>query len=105
MQTIVINKSLIPYDFNISLNNELFNFRIDYNNTGRFFTVELTKNGEVLCSGEPIIYGRKLFADVKKPSFPKVDIVPRDPSGDYDTVTYENLCESVLLIVNETAGE
>lgn len=99
MEIIEINKSLIPYDFNIALDGELFNFRVDYNNTGGFFTIELTKDGETLCAGEPIIYGRTLFADVRNSKFPNVNIKAYDPSGTYNAVTRENLCENVLLVV------
>ena len=105
MNIIEINKSLIPYDFNISLGGELFNLRIDYNRTGDFFTAELSKGGETLCAGEPIIYGKTLFADIRKSNFPKVNITPLDPSETYSAVTYENLSESVLLIVEEIAEE
>ena len=98
--TISINKSLIPYTFDIVLGSEEFTLRVDYNNTGGFFTVELSKNGETLCSGEPIIYGRRLFSDVWKEGFPDVDIVPIDMSKGYNAVTYENLGEGVLLVID-----
>jgi len=97
---IEINKPLIPYTFNIILGNEQFTFRVDYNNTGEFFTVELSKNGETLCSGEPVIYGKALFSDVRNIKFPAVDIVPYDPSGSYNAVTYDNLCDGVLLVID-----
>ena len=98
--TITINKSLVPYSFNIVLGKEEFNFRVDYNNTGDFFTIELKKNGVTLCSGEPIIYGRKLFKDVRTPEFPIVDIIPFDLTKEYNTVTYKNLCEGVSLVLD-----
>lgn len=98
--TIEINKELIPYDFNIVLSGEEYNLRIDYNNIGEFFTVELKKGEVVLCSGEPIIYGRALFSDVRNTEFPALDIIPYDLSGAYNKVTYANLCEGVLLVVD-----
>lgn len=100
MQVIEINKSLIPYEFDISLGGEVFTLNIDYNNTGGFFTVGLAKNGKTLCAGTPIIYGRKLFESVWKPSFPPVDIIPYDRSKGYNKVTFNNLCEGVLLIID-----
>lgn len=99
--TIFINKELIPYDFNIVLGSEEFNLRVDYNNIGEFFTVELTKNGVTLCAGEPMVYGRALFSDVRNKDFPALDIIPYDPSGGYNKVTYTNLCEGVLLIIDD----
>lgn len=98
--TIEIDKSLIPYEFNIVLGGEEYNLRIDYNNTGRFFTVGLSKNGVTLCSGEPIIYGRVLFGDVRNAKFPGIDIVPYDSSGSYNAVTKDNLGEGVLLVID-----
>lgn len=98
--TIFINKSLIPYTFNIVLGGEEFTIRVDYNKVGRFFSVGVSKNGVTLCSGEPIVYGRKLFSDVWAVGFPAVDIVPYDPSGRYNAVTYSNLCNGVLLVVD-----
>ena len=101
MEIIEINKSLIPYDFNISLGGELFNFRVDYNTTGDFFTLELKKDGQTLCAGEPIIYGKRLFNDVRNAHFPTVEIIPHDPSGGYNCVTYENLCDGVYLAIDD----
>lgn len=102
-QTIEINKSLIPYTFNIELSNEVFTFRVDYNNYGGFFTIELSKNGKTLCSGEPIVYGKPLFADVWNAEFPHIDIVPVDLSNEYNAVTYDNLCNGVLLVLDNEA--
>lgn len=101
MQIIEINKSLIPYDFNISLGGEFFNFRVDYNTTGDFFTLELKKDGKILCAGEPIIYGKRLFCDVRNTHFPTVEIIPHDPSGGYNAVTYENLSDGVYLAIDD----
>ena len=97
---IEINKSLIPYTFDIVLGSEEFTFRVDYHHTGGFFTVELSKGEETLCSGEPIIYGRKLFSDIWTPKFPAIDIVPIDLSKEYNAVTYDNLCEGVILAID-----
>ena len=99
-QRIEINKSLIPYTFEIVLGSELFAFRVDYNNTGDFFTIGLSKNGKTLCSGEPIIYGKRLFEDVWTLEFPAIDIVPIDLSGQYNTVTYDNFGNGVILAID-----
>lgn len=98
--TITINKSLIPYTFNIVLGDREFTLRVDYNNVGEFFTVELSHNEKTLCSGEPIVYGRRLFADFWTTEFPAIDIVPYDPSGEYNAVTYDNLGNGVSLVID-----
>lgn len=97
---IEINKSQIPYTFDIVLGSEVFTFRVDYNNTGGFFTVELFKGGETLCSGEPLIYGKRLFSDVRNMKFPAIDVIPIDPAGEFNAITYANLCDGVILAID-----
>lgn len=100
MYVIEINKDIIPYTFNIALSEELYEMRIDYNNTANLFTVSLSKNGVELCTGEPIIYGQPLFGDLaNRGDFPKVTITPIDESGENTAVTYDNLSTTVLLSV------
>ena len=95
-----INKELLPYECNIVLGDELFNLHFNYNASAMHFTVDLyNKTGELLCAGEPIIYGVPLWADVWTRGFPDVAIIPLDPSGESNAVTYDNLCETVLLII------
>lgn len=97
---IEINKSLIPYTFDIVLGSEEFTFRVDYNNTGGFFTIELSKGGKTICSGEPIIYGKRLFSDIWNSNFPAIDIIPIDPSSEFNAVTYDNLGDGVILALD-----
>ena len=100
MEYIDIEKDNIPYTFNISLNDELFEFLVDYNDTADLFTVSLSKNGKVLCSGEPIIYGVPLFKDLQtRGEFPKVTILPIDESNETTAVTFDNLSTTVFLSV------
>ncbi len=61
---IEIKKNLIPYNFNITLGGEVFKLGVKYNNFADLFMVSLTKNDELICSGEPIIYGMPLFNDL-----------------------------------------
>ena len=99
---LVINKDLIPYTFDILLADEMFNFHIGYNNAADVFTVTLSKDGVVLCAGEPIIYGVPLFGDLKnRGNFPKVNIIPLDDSGERNAVTYDNLSTTVILQVTD----
>ena len=104
MYVIEINKSIIPYTFNIMLAGEEYEFGIGYNNMGNFFTVSLSKNGDELCAGEPVVYGIPLFRDLAtRGGFPTITITPLDYSGETDTVTYDNLSRTVFLTV--TGGE
>lgn len=98
---IEINKVLVPYSFQILLGGELFEITILYNETYGFFTAELRKNGELICAGEKIVYGKKLFEEMYiAGKFPAVDIIPRDLSGEHDAVTFDNLSETVQLIIS-----
>lgn len=95
-----INKSLLPYQCEIVLGDALFGLHFSYNATAELFTVDLYKNGELVCAGEPIVYGVPLWSAVcRKGDFPDVTIIPIDPSGESNAVTWDNLCETVLLLV------
>ena len=102
---ITITKDLIPYSFNILLGDELFTLTVNYNKTHDFFTVGLKKNGETICEGEPLVYGFPLFRDIYLAGkFPCLDIIPKDESGDQNSVTFDNLSETVFLTVDNIGG-
>jgi len=105
MKRIQINKDLIPYYFDILLNQELFRMEIKYNKSADLFTVGLSKNGTLLCEGEPMIYGIPLFGSIKNEHFPSVTITPIDHSGIVDAVTFDNLGRTVFLMVEESAAD
>lgn len=103
---LAINKELIPYECEILLASEQFSLQFNYNAAADLFTVDLYKGGELICAGEPVVYGRPLWRDVyKADSFPAVDIIPLDPSGESHTVTFDNLGDTVLLIVDNGGEE
>lgn len=99
--TLEINKELLPYTCDMLLAGELFTLKVNYNATADLFTLDLYKDGALICAGEPIVYGVRLWQDVYNPElFPAVDIIPTDPSGESDTVTFDNLGKTVLLIID-----
>lgn len=103
---LLITKDLIPYAFNILLADELFTLTVNYNEKHDLFTVALEKGEEMLCEGEPIIYGCPLFKDIYVAGkFPCIDIIPLDESGDQKTVTFKNFNETVFLTVDNMGGE
>ena len=103
---ILINKDIVPYYFDILIGGELFNITVGYNENHDFFTVTLKKNGEIICEGEPIVYGMPLFGDVYiAGKYPAIDIIPYDESGTADTVTFETLGKTVFLTVDNAGGE
>lgn len=99
---IPVNKSLIPYSFDILLGAEWFNLRVDYNETADLFTITLSKDGEVVVYNEPVIYGMPLFGDLYQPNkYPILSIVPIDESGQETTVTWDNFSETVFLTIDQ----
>lgn len=103
---IEVNKSLIPYSFDILLEDELFTFGIDYNKKYDVFIASLEKNGDVICEGEPLVYGMPLFKDMYRAGdFPAVDIVPLDISGQQKDITYSNFGDTVFLTIDNMGGD
>ena len=100
---IEINKSQIPYAFNILLADQWFELLIDYNKTADMFTVAVYKDDELLTS-EPLVLDVPLFQDTYQPGFPMPTIVPCDPSGTSTRVTWDNLGESVFLTIDNESG-
>ena len=96
-----INKDLMPYRCSILLAGELFELQFGYNAKAQLFTVDLYKDGELICAGEPVVYGVPLWRDVyKSDSFPALTITPKDQSGEANAVTFDNFGKTVLLIVS-----
>lgn len=96
-----IKKELLPYECSILLAGEQFGLKFNYNATADLFTVDLYRDGELICAGEPVVYGVPLWRDVyRADTFPAVDIIPIDPSGELSKVTFANLGETVLLIID-----
>lgn len=104
---IEIDASRVPYEFDIVLADETFKIGVEYNETGKFFTLSLSKLDEEtaefveVCAGEPIVYGVPLWQDVyKHGKFPALVIIPSDESGETNAVTFDNLGRNVFLIVD-----
>lgn len=99
---IEVNKSLLPYNFNIVLAGDEYNMEFMYNKAADLFTCTLSKEGEVLVYNEPVIYGVEMFADVYKSGlFPMLSIVPLDESGNETEVTYENFGKTLFLTIDD----
>jgi len=100
---IEIDKTLLPYAFDIELAGENFIIEAAYNKAADLFTVSLsTSEDETLVYNEPIIYGQELFADVYQSGlFPKISIVPLCESGEETEVTYDNFGVTVFLTIDD----
>ena len=103
LDRIEITKSLIPYKFDILLGDEIFTITVNYNASADMFTLSLEKNGEMICLGEPIIYGVPLWQDSYVcGKYPELEIIPIDESGDMNSVTFDYLNRTVYLSINNT---
>lgn len=97
-----IDKTEIPYSFEIELAGELFEFEINYNASFDFFTVDLFKNDGVLVVGEKLIINQPLFKNRVHNDLPKVQIIPLDRAQKETRITYDNLNETVFLFIIES---
>lgn len=97
-----INKELIPYTFDILLGGKTFTIRVDYNATGDLFVLSLYKDKQLIRAGQPLIYGKKLWETVRvTKDFPLESIVPFDESGESIAVSFNNLNETVFLVIDD----
>jgi hypothetical protein len=72
-----IDKDAVPYEFSLKLWDRTYRFLVKYNTLGDFFTLDLsTAQGELLCRGDPVRYGRPCFESVSDENFPLPLIVP-----------------------------
>lgn len=99
MEYIKIDKSLIPYKFDITLAEETFTFAVKYNVLKDFFTIDLLKNDEIIVLGEKLIYGKPLFLSSQYKNVPKIDILPFDLANKTERITFENLNNEVFLFI------
>jgi hypothetical protein len=99
MEYIDIEKSLIPYRFEIPLNDVIYTWEINYNGDFDFFTVDLLIDKKILVQGEKLVYKMPLFDGVADSRFPKNQIIPFDTSGNSNKVGWDTLNESVFLFI------
>lgn len=103
---ILVEKSMIPYSFDILLGSEWFNLEFHYNKTADLFTVTLSKDEEVLVYDEPVMYGVTMFSDLYQSGiYPMLDIVPWDESKQETAVTWDNFNETVFLTIKGDDNE
>lgn len=99
MEYMEIDKSMVPYRFDMTIKGETYTFQVNYNTIHDFFTMDLYKNDEVIVLGEKIVYGKPLFFTSQYKDVPKTTIIPYDVSENTDRITFENLNEDVLLFL------
>lgn len=103
MNFIDIAKSKIPYELEIALDGETFQFEIYYNSAGDFFTVNLSKDHKRIINGEKLVYGVPLFENLQYLGVPYTFIIPYDITRPRlkhaERITWDNLNEDIFLYV------
>lgn len=99
VEYIDIDASKVPYSFTIKLTDKTFIFTVKYNETGGFYTLDLTDlNNNVLAFGEVVRYGRPLFNVVEDERFPLPVIIPLCITGEeISEITKDNFGKDVKL--------
>lgn len=115
MEYINIDKSQVPYAFDIVLLGVTYTFDVKYNNVSDFFTIDLYKQGTIVEYGCKMVYGKPLFDTITKTEnnhtsiitktldYPQITILPYDLSEKETRVTYDNLGTTVFLYVRTEA--
>jgi len=102
MKYLDIDKNLIPYRFQTPIAGVLYDFMIRYNKRFDFFTMDLSKDGIPIVTGDKIVYGRMLFEtcqdDSKTPEYP---ITPFDIMGENARVGWDDLVSNVFLYIGD----
>lgn len=100
---IIINKEMIPYSFEIALDDTgIYTIEVNYNKMGDFFTLSLYKEETLLTGGQPIRYGCPLFVDISDvDTFPSVVITPIDEAGMVNDITYSNFNDTIFLCIED----
>ncbi len=100
---IEVDKSKIPYQFQILLGGKRYSMEWQYNSANSIFTCTLYDTaGDVLIYGEPLIYGNPMFSFPNRGTvFPAIDLVPLDESGEETEVTWVNFGETVFLTLDD----
>ena len=104
MEYIEIEKDLIPYSFEIDLDDDEYEIEVNYNERFDFFTVDLYKEGEPLVVGEKLMLNRQLFDGLANVQLPKTKIIPMDRANEESRITYDNLQSTVFLYVGDADG-
>lgn len=108
MGIIEINKSQIPYKFEIKLSSRIYEIVINYNFLFDFFTADLMLNNVTLIKSEKLVLNQFLFRDVCEDKehninsdFPKELLFIGTNDETISRISYDNLGETVFLYYAE----
>lgn len=99
MRYINIDKNRIPYEFELEIDKEIFQFEVLYNSYKDYFTINLYKNHKPVVMGEKIVLHQPLFDGLEHLDIPKIIVIPYDTTEGALRIGYDNLSEDVFLYV------
>jgi len=104
MDIIDIDKTIVPYTFDINLSNRIYTININYNVLFDFFTADLLLNGAVLVKDEKIVLNQFLFREIAEdsehnldPNFPTELFYIGTTDNNIKRVSFSNLGDTVFL--------
>ena len=100
MTKIIVDKTNIPYKFEIKIDGEIYDVAIGYNQTHDYFIFTLIKGEVVLMESEKAILNQSLFENVQNAPNGVIAIV--GINEDVKEITFDNLnFKTILTVVTE----
>lgn len=99
MDTLNVKKNLVPYKFKIPFTERTYEMEVRYNLEHDYFTVDLLWQGKPIVLGEKVVYGSQMFGDFQYLPIPRVSMIPVDPSGQLNRITFQNLGEETFIFI------
>lgn len=104
MYIIPLEKEKVPYQFDITLDKQLYTLKLYYNLSFDFFTMDLIKGDTILVSQEKLVLKQFLFRDCYEdkdhnlnPNFPSGLFYVGTTDNTIKRVSYTNLADTVQL--------
>lgn len=108
MGIIEIDKTLVPYQFDITLSNKNYTINVNYNYTFDFFTIDLILGTKVLVKAEKVVLDQFLFKEIYKDAngnlnedFPEEVLFVSSGDNIVKRVSFDNLGDTVFLYYAE----
>ena len=105
MRYIPIDKTSIPYSFDVPIAGETYTFRVKYNAEEDYFTIDLLRGGDVVKLADKVTMGKPLFSNFTHLHVPLIPVVPEDVSEQETRVGWDQLEETVFLFLAEDPDE
>lgn len=80
-QYIPVDINDLPDIFDITLVDEVYTFRVDYNQVADYYTITIIKDDQTLLTQEPLLLGNLVGFDLPDTRLPRIDIRVMDEAG------------------------